>query len=315
MLAQNTVVFITYHRVGNSTYPSTNVTQQQFEQQMDYLQQHHFHVWLPEKIIAYLHDGKVLPEHTVGIMFDDAYKSVYNNAWPVLQQHHFPFAIFVATEPSDKHYKAVLSWSQIKTLADSGVEIENHSVTHPHMATGDITEMRQEILQAQHRIEQMTGKKPSLFAYPYGEFSLPLIKVLQQLGFSAAFSQISGVVDEHSNFYRLPRFPLNEHYSNFKRFKSLFNLHALHVEQVKPEQIVLTKTPEQIQFVIASAKLAKNTFNCYYAKQTLVIDKHDWPLVRVDLQQPFHAGRNRINCTAQDAKNQWYWLGMLYLLH
>ena len=54
------------------------------------------------------------------------------------------------------------------------------------------------------------GEIPDFFAYPYGEANTEIIKLLKNYKFKVAFGQHSGVVNEISNFYYLPRFSLNE---------------------------------------------------------------------------------------------------------
>ena len=56
------------------------------------------------------------------------------------------------------------------------------------------------------------GKIPSLFAYPYGEADEKIINILKEYKYKVAFGQHSGVINDTSNLYYLPRFSLNERY-------------------------------------------------------------------------------------------------------
>lgn len=311
----NAAVFIMYHRVGDSTYPSTNVTQRQFNQQMAYLATEHFHVWPATKIISYLRAGQKLPPKTVGIMFDDAYDSVYHNAWPILKKHHFPFALFVATDPIDRHFKGMLTWQQIKFLAEHGTEIGNHSVMHAHMATLNPHKMNAEVTKAQQRLKAEVGVTPKLFAYPYGEYSHTLVAMIKPFHFIAAFTQTSGAIDSQSDFYRLPRFPLNEDYADFDRFKDILMMQPLHVIDVQPSEILLRRTPKSIQFTLGNPSLNTKQLNCFFSGQALSLNKQHLPFVQIRLNIKFVAGRNKINCTAPDAHGHWHWLGLLYLVN
>ncbi len=47
------------------------------------------------------------------------------------------------------------------------------------------------------------------------------------------------------------------------------------------------------------------------AAETLI-----WPKRRIEVRfdEPFPAGRNRINCTLQGADGRWYWFGRLFMV-
>lgn len=307
------VVFIMYHRVGDSAYPSTNVTTHQFKQEMAYLATEHYHVWPASKIISHLRSGAQLPPKTVGIMFDDAYDTVYYTAWPILKKYHFPFTLFVATGPVDQKFKGMLTWQQIKEMADAGVEIGNHSVNHPYLPRLSLAQMNKEIAQAQQRLRQELDMVPQLFAYPYGEYSTELVNLIKNFHFIAAFTQTSGAVDSFSDFYRLPRFPLNEDYADFDRFKMILTMRPLHIQDLRPSEIILKHTPRWIQFHLLHEPEQFKQFNCFYGGKALPVDKCHLPVVQIRMEHTFTERRNKINCTAQDQHGDWYWLGLLYL--
>ena len=70
----------------------------------------------------------------------------------------------------------------VKALSDSGHEIMNHSTTHPHMSRLSRDQIREEIETCNDKIEAVTGKRPTLFRAPYGEYTNDLIEVLDELG-------------------------------------------------------------------------------------------------------------------------------------
>lgn len=70
----------------------------------------------------------------------------------------------------------------VKALSDAGHEIMNHSTTHPHMSQLSKQQIREEIENCNDKIEAITGKRPTLFRAPYGEYTNELIEVLDELG-------------------------------------------------------------------------------------------------------------------------------------
>ena len=58
----------------------------------------------------------------------------------------------------------------VKTLADSGMEVMNHSSTHPHMAQMSYAQIQAEVNGCSDKIQAITGVRPTLFRCPYGEY-------------------------------------------------------------------------------------------------------------------------------------------------
>ena len=83
-------------------------------------------------VIEALRNKKTLPERTVTITFDDAYLSIYTNAFPILREHGFPFTIFVTPTPVDKNYQKFLSWEQLREMTEAGATLANHTMNHAH---------------------------------------------------------------------------------------------------------------------------------------------------------------------------------------
>jgi hypothetical protein len=85
------------------------------------------------KIVDHLQKDMPLPDRTVAITIDDAYLSVFTEAWPRLQAKGFPFTVFVATDPVDRKNRGYMSWDQLRQLQADGVGIGSQTASHPHM--------------------------------------------------------------------------------------------------------------------------------------------------------------------------------------
>jgi peptidoglycan/xylan/chitin deacetylase (PgdA/CDA1 family) len=241
--ADSQAVILIYHRVGDPRYPTTNVTSKDFSKQMQWLEEHNYHVLSLSDIVNAIRLKKPLPEHTVGISFHDAYRSVYDNAWPILNKYHYPFTVFVATEPVRRHFGQMMRWSQLAEMVKHDAEIGNHTATHAHLTQLSSAELRKEIMASQAVIKKYLKVEPTLFAYPFGEYNKYVQLMVQSLGFKAAFAQVSGAVSDYSDLYALPRFPLNEHYSNIKRFAHIVRMKALNVTHLSPKDTFSRQNP------------------------------------------------------------------------
>ena len=89
--------------------------------------------------------------------------------------------------------------------------------------------------------EKNLGYSPSIFSYPFGEYSSSLKKIVKDLNFEFAFGQHSGVIDPTKDHHELPRFPINEKYGELKRFKSVLNTLPFPYKTITPENRYIQK--------------------------------------------------------------------------
>jgi len=312
-------VVLMYHRFGESKYPSTNTTASQLDAQIKELTSGKYTVLPLEEIIWRLRAGPALPDRTVAITIDDAYKSIYDIAWPKFKAAGLPFTVFVSTDPVDQGVKSYMSWDEIKKLKENGVDIGNHSASHRHMAGADDSTNIRDIRRASNRLNAMLGFRPGLFAYPYGESSLALSKQIEAEGFMAAFGQQSGVIGSSSGFYYLPRFALNEKYGNIDRFRLIVNALPLRVKNISPKDTLITDdNPPEIRFTLDKnlSRLRANLLNCFLSGQRRApierTETADGANITIMPAAPFAKGRTRLNCTLPAKNNRWRWFGQQY---
>ena len=71
----------------------------------------------------------------------------------------------------------------VKAIAEKGHEIGNHSLTHPHMNQLDSGSVQKEISDLDDKIEQLTGKRCTLFRAPFGEYNDTVIQAVREIGY------------------------------------------------------------------------------------------------------------------------------------
>ena len=91
--ASDWAVIFMYHRFGESEFPTSNIRIDQFEGHLKELATGGYTVLPVPEILESLRTGASLPDRTVGITIDDAYKSVYVEAWPRLKAAGLPFRL------------------------------------------------------------------------------------------------------------------------------------------------------------------------------------------------------------------------------
>lgn len=71
----------------------------------------------------------------------------------------------------------------VKEIAARGHEVENHSTTHPQMSKLSEAKIIEELRVNADRIEQITGKRPTLFRPPYGDYNDTVVRVSRAQGY------------------------------------------------------------------------------------------------------------------------------------
>lgn len=311
-------VVMTYHRFGETEFPSTSVEMTQFRAHIEALKDPAYTVMPLPEIVAALQSGSPLPDRTVGLSIDDAYLSAFQKAWPLLREAGFPFTLFVATDPVDRNRPGYMSWDQIRTLAaNEAVTIGSQTMTHPHMPTRSVARNDEELRVSADRIEAELGKRPTLLAYPYGETSLVIMEQARATGYTAAFGQHSGVANRTSDPYFLPRFPINVNYGSIERFRRLINTVPLPIHGLTPRDPLLPAAgpgnPPSFGFTVDHSVRSIQGLVCYHSDTSKIMQYEVMGnRVEVRFDGPFAPGRTRINCTLQYDADRWRWFGMQY---
>lgn len=94
-----------------------------------------------------------------------------------LKENNVKATFFVLGEWADKFPEI------IKRMADEGHDVANHSDTHPHIASLSYDEIKNEIKDANEKIENVAGRENNLFRAPYGEYNDNVISAAEELGF------------------------------------------------------------------------------------------------------------------------------------
>ena len=313
---KNSAVVFMYHKFGVSKYPSTSVKIEQFDEHLKEFSKSKYSVESVEFIIDTIINDGDLPENTIGISIDDADKSFYEVGWPKFKEMGFPVTLFVNTSTIHENNKNYLNWDQIRELVNEGVSIGAHSHSHYHMSDLSIEEVRDEIEISNNIFLKELGSIPSLFAFPYGEANEEIINLLKEYKFKVAFGQHSGVINETSNLYYLPRFSLNERYAEIDRVKFAANAKGLGIYDFIPTDPTISENPPYIGFSLLDEKLVPS-IDCFVFDSKGQVEKELFKFnerIEIRLKRKLTEGRSRVNCTAKGSDNQWRWFGHQFYL-
>jgi peptidoglycan/xylan/chitin deacetylase (PgdA/CDA1 family) len=196
---------LTYHRFGDDPRAPFTVSAASFERQMAALAGSGTAVSLND-VRAFLVGTRDLPRNATLVTIDDGDPSVLRIAAPILQKHGVPAVAFVLGGTPAGF--SVMTPSQLRALADAGVDIESHSVSHASLARLSSADMRREAVESRQRIEDMIGRPVTAFAYPFGtrrDYSDDAANALREAGYTLAFTSQHGPVRRGMDSLMLPR--------------------------------------------------------------------------------------------------------------
>jgi biofilm PGA synthesis lipoprotein PgaB len=325
--AVNDAVILMYHNIAADTPSSTSVTPTMFKKHMQYLAENNFTIWPLIKILSNLKAGKSIPEKTISITFDDASRSVYTEAFPLLKEKGWPFTLFVTTQYVTAGYRNYMTWDQLREVEQYGAEIGNHGHTHTHYKRKQIEEtdnqwqqrIKAEIGQAQTLLEEQLDQPIRAVAYPYGEYSSEIKKILLDFEFYG-LGQHSGAVSQTSDFQAIPRFPITTGFDSLEDFATKIRTKNLPVTVLSPTDGKLGKAIEipELKLRLEEGDYQKHLFACYASGQGRI--KVEWAqqaesLVTIKANQVIKPGRSKYNCTAPSKSKPgiYYWFSFLWM--
>jgi len=143
------------------------------------------------------------PGRALAVTFDDAYRSVYDLARPVLARLGVPGTVFAATGfigrerpmswpgierwAGGRHAGELrpMSWEQLAALQAEGWEIGSHSVSHPHLTRLPDEQLDAELARSRRTLEQRLGRPCRSIAYPYGDADARVARAAKRAGYLA----------------------------------------------------------------------------------------------------------------------------------
>lgn len=217
---------LNYHRVKDNVFNPLTLSNEEFEEQMQYLHAHGYHSITPDQLLMYLQTGEPLPDKPVLITFDDGYRDNYVNAYPILKKYGFTATIFLITDVVGHDYW-YLDWEQVREMQQAGFVFGSHTLSHIPLTTMGHDEATFQLLKSKEGMEWRLHTPVNYFAYPNGEYNRDAEALVKRLGYKAAFSTDFGRVNAKSDVYALERIPIFKSRHPFANFYLRLNFTTL----------------------------------------------------------------------------------------
>lgn len=177
-------------------YHSVPVGQRQrFARQMDILLR-----WA-KPVRADITDPLPAGQNYAAVTFDDGFQSVATNALPELEKRKIPATIFVVTGCLGRspgwlsegylanRFETTMTAEHLCALPRSLVTLGSHTVSHRRLTHLPADEARREIQESRRQLGEIANGQPvTLFSFPYGLFSLDLVRLCEEAGYQRAFT-------------------------------------------------------------------------------------------------------------------------------
>jgi len=185
-----------YHAVSDTWRHTLSVPADALERQLELLLRRGFRPAAAADAVA--GRGKLLH-----VTFDDAFTSV-RNALPVLERTGVKATVFACTGYADDgrplevaglggerrerpQELETMKWNELRELAERGIEVSSHTVSHPHLPRLSDAELADELRVSKQRLEAELGRPCPMLAYPFGDCDERVRAAARAAGYEAAF--------------------------------------------------------------------------------------------------------------------------------
>ncbi|CAN5749998.1 polysaccharide deacetylase family protein [soil metagenome] len=212
------VSVLMYHQVGpfanRPAHKAAFCDIARFEAHMAWLRALRYHVIGLEDAWRGLFAGAPLPRRAVVLTFDDGYENFERWAWPVLQRNNFPATLFAVAGQLGHHAgwldrsfdpAPLLDAAALRRLADEGVSIGSHSMSHARLTTLPDAQARHELRGSKALLEDALGRAVPDFCYPYGDHDERVRDLTRAAGYRLALTCARGAANTANNAWEIPR--------------------------------------------------------------------------------------------------------------
>lgn len=172
------LLIIYYHEVVEKGQGLSyqKIEKEKFAEQMRYLAENGY------QSLFFSELEKELPEKAIIISFDDGFRTVYENAEPIMRQYGLKGNIYLATGCVGTDPK-FMSWEMVEELyCNRRFEMQAHTHNHVDIRTLSREGMQEEITRSNRLFEEHLGYTPKAFCMPYGIYTRLSIALLQECG-------------------------------------------------------------------------------------------------------------------------------------
>jgi peptidoglycan/xylan/chitin deacetylase (PgdA/CDA1 family) len=194
------VLVVCYHAVSPTWPVGLAIAPDSLERQVSYLLEQGYSARTFVDAVTEPPEG-----HTFAVTFDDGFRSVFLQGFPVLRRLGVPATVFAwpayidarerppvgpALQPwfgtPHEHELLGSTWEELRELQDAGWEIGSHTVNHPYLTRLEDDALQWELNASRERLEAELDRPCRTLAYPSGDFDERVMAATGRAGYHAA---------------------------------------------------------------------------------------------------------------------------------
>ncbi|MFA7059645.1 MAG: polysaccharide deacetylase family protein [Pedobacter sp.] len=212
---------VTFHSIQYHPNDKWHTSPKVFESQMRFLSDSGYRTCRISDIVDQWPDILRSQEKTVALTFDDGLLNNFTIVAEILSKFNMRATFFISTENigAERTFPVsqgleyfrdtmMLCWDDIRVMQRSGFEIGSHAHSHDMIAKMPSQLAHKNIAASKRVIETELNTEIVSFAYPYGHkdaYAKWTGKILRDLGFRAACTQMGGALTVRNDLFELPR--------------------------------------------------------------------------------------------------------------
>lgn len=151
-------------------------------------------------------------EPAIVFTFDDGCESVYQLAYPALEEKGWSAMVFMTVEPDswvfhlDSNPQRRMTAAELRELVGAGWSIGAHGLDHAPPAAMESAELEHDFTESRRRLELETGAEVDHYAVPGNFVGRGVERAAEATGFRAVWTARPGRVEAGGSRLRLPRY-------------------------------------------------------------------------------------------------------------
>jgi peptidoglycan/xylan/chitin deacetylase (PgdA/CDA1 family) len=186
---------LVYHGLGPPDEARLLITRERLEAQVRYLQKRGYSFRTADELV----DDGPPGEGTALLTFDDGFRSWLTDVAPLLERLGVRATFFVSPGLLGRQHPQVsgdhgrlLDANEAKALAETGMELGSHAMSHRDLRLLDDDELAGELQESKAAVEKITGRPCRTLAYPYGLYDERVTRATAAAGYELAFAWLPG---------------------------------------------------------------------------------------------------------------------------
>jgi peptidoglycan/xylan/chitin deacetylase (PgdA/CDA1 family) len=192
-------LILCYHKIERrEELGVTRLSPRRFARQVERLARDGWRTLTLAELLATVNGTRALGRRELAITFDDAYRGLRDNAFPVLRAHGYTAITAVITDYAGKLNRwdvayggrrfAHLAWRDMRRWQSQGFEFIPHTTTHPRLTWLDESSLRRELASSRRDLERALNCDPRVISYPFGAAREREFRVAREEGFVAGLT-------------------------------------------------------------------------------------------------------------------------------